>query len=98
MLEADGDGHRVSRAAEWSRDDDSFRLFPQRGVREAFAQWAGLTPDELDDTIADRQRVLEGLIKAGATSIPAVNEAVLAYQAEALGISVPAAQAEDASG
>ena len=98
MLEADGDGHRISRAAEWDRDDDSFRLFPQRGVREAFAQWAGLTPDELDDTIADRQRVLEGLIKAGATSISAVNEAVLAYQAEALGISVTTAQGENASG
>jgi len=98
MLEADGDGHRVSRAAEWDSDGDTFALFPQRGVREAFAQWAGLTPDELDDAIADRQRLLEGLIAAGATSIPAVNEAVLAYQAEALGISVPAAQGEDASG
>lgn len=98
MLEADGDGHRISRTAEWNRDDDSFRLFPQRGTREALAQWAGLTPDELDDAIADRQRVIEGLIKAGSTSIPAVNEAVMAYQAEALGISVPAAQGEDASG
>ena len=98
MLEPDGDGHRVSRAAEWTQDDDSFRLFPQRGVREAFAQWAELTPDELDDAISDRQRVLEGLIKAGATSIPAVNETILAYQAEALGISLPATQGEDASG
>jgi len=98
MLEADGDGHRVSRAAEWNRDEDTFRLFPQRGVREAFAQWAGLTPDELDEAITDRQRLLEGLIESGATSIPAVNEAVLAYQAEALGISLPAAQGEDASG
>jgi hypothetical protein len=98
MLEADGDGHRISRTAEWNRDDDSFQLFPQRGTREALAQWAGLTPGELDDAIADRQRVLEGLIKAGATSIPAVNEAIMAYQAEALGISVPAAQGEDASG
>jgi len=98
MLEAEGDGHRVSRAAEWNRDDDTFQLFPQRGVREAFAQWAGLNPNELDDAITDRQQILEGLIEAGATSIPAVNEAVLAYQAEALGISMPAAQGEDASG
>ncbi len=96
MLEADGEAHRLSRAVEWDRDDDTFRLFPQRGVREAFAQWAGLTPVELDDAIADRRQVIEGLIKAGATSIPAVNEAVLAHQAERLGLSVPTAQGEDA--
>ena len=95
---AGGRAPGIGRAAGGTRGDDSFRLFPRGGVREAFAQWAVRTPDGLDDAIADRERVLEGLIKAGATSIPAVNEAILAYQAETLGISVPATQGEDASG
>jgi hypothetical protein len=99
MLEPDGEGYRVSRAAVWDRDADTFTLFPQRGSREAFAQWARLAPAELDDAIADRTGFLEALIKAGATSIPEVNAAVLAYQEQALGMtSAPTAQGEDASG
>ena len=98
MLEPDGDSYRVSRVVAWDRDADAFRLFPQRGAREAFAQWAGLTPTELDDSIVDRTRFLEALIKAGATTIPEVNAAVLAYQEQALGMtSAPAAHGEDAS-
>jgi hypothetical protein len=98
MLEPDGDAYRVLRAAAWQRDADSFRLFPQRGAREAFAQWAGLAPAELDDAIAERRVFLENLIKAGATTIPEVNAAVLAFQEQALGMSAPAMQGEDASG
>jgi hypothetical protein len=80
MLEANGEGYRVSRAAAWEQATDTFRLFPQRGVREAFAQWAGLRPVELDVEIARRQSFLEALIEAGATAIPQVNAAVAAFQ------------------
>jgi len=94
MLEPDGDGYRVSRAATWDREDDTYRLFPQRGVREAFAQWAKLTPDELDTEITQRRGFIETMLKTGATSIPQVNAAVLAYQERIVGVG----QSEDSLG
>jgi type IV secretory pathway ATPase VirB11/archaellum biosynthesis ATPase len=87
MLEPTGEGYRISQAATWDRDEDTHRLFPKQGVRDALAQWAGITPVDLDVAIATRQTFLENLINAGTTTIPEVNAALLAFQVEEFGIS-----------
>ncbi|HUF54119.1 MAG TPA: hypothetical protein VMR52_10155 [Dehalococcoidia bacterium] len=87
MLESAADGYRVSQAAVWDREEDTHRLFPKNGVRDALAQWAGMTPVKLDVAIAARQTFLENLINAGTTSIPEVNAALLAFQVEEFGLT-----------
>lgn len=94
MLEPEGEGYRVSRAAVWNRETDSYTLFPQQGAHDAFAQWAKLTPAELDTELTQRLRFLETMLKTGATSIPEVNAAIQAFQERTLGIG----KSEDSAG
>lgn len=78
-LQPKGDAYTISRLATWDRETDSFALFSDDNARRAFATWAKLSPEALDQQITERAGFLEALRNTGATSIPEVNNAIESY-------------------
>lgn len=85
FLEPNGDGYSISTAATWDRADDSFRLFENPDVREAFARWARLTVQELEAEIGQRAGFLRTLSRTGVREIPQVNAAIEGYYQRSAG-------------
>jgi len=79
FVRPNGDGYTLSKAADWDPESDKFLLFGDDVVRGQFAEWAGLTPDQLDELITERATFLAELRKTGAHSIPQVTAAIEAY-------------------
>jgi len=75
-------GYAIATAATWDRSDDTFRLFEDPDVREAFARWARLSVEELDTEIDKRANFLRSLSKTGMREIPHVNAAIDGYYEE----------------
>lgn len=76
FLQPDAGGISVQTLAHWDPEADSFYVLPERPQREALAHWAGLTPQQLEDEIAERAAFFRRLIASGAAAIPQVNAAI----------------------
>lgn len=83
-VEPKGDDYKITRIATWNREDDTFSLFADDNARRAVAAWARLSPEALDDQIAERAGFLEALRNTGAGSIPEVNNAIESYYEQVL--------------
>ncbi|HEU4760197.1 MAG TPA: hypothetical protein VFT91_09490 [Dehalococcoidia bacterium] len=93
MLEPNGDDFAINRIARWDAASDGFEVFADGTEAEAFARWAGLPGEALAKEIDQRRAFLDGLHKAGTTSIPEVNAAVERFYGERRGRQAPRAQA-----
>jgi type IV secretory pathway ATPase VirB11/archaellum biosynthesis ATPase len=82
MLELEGDEIAVKRIARWKMDDDTFEVLPNAEDREALADWAKMSVEDLDAEIEKREGFLTTLLNTGATSIPEVNNAVESFYEE----------------
>jgi len=83
-VEPKGDAYKLTRIAKWERDTDSFSMFADDNAKRAFAAWAKLSPEALDQQITERAGFLEALRNTGANSIPEVNTAIESYYEQVL--------------
>jgi len=83
-VEPKGDAYKLTRIAKWERDTDSFSMFADDNAKRAFAAWAKLSPEALDQQITERAGFLEALRHTGANSIPEVNTAIESYYEQIL--------------
>jgi hypothetical protein len=79
FLQPHGQGYSVSRLARWQRDGDGFEVLAGAEEREAFARWAGLSPEALEAELQRREQFLARLAADGVDSIPEVGEAVESF-------------------
>jgi hypothetical protein len=79
-----GNAYSISRIAAWNRDDDTFSLFENDNHRRAFADWALLSPEALDQQLTERAGFLDALRNTGANSIPEVAAAIESYYEQVL--------------
>jgi hypothetical protein len=80
FVQPDGDSGLTSTTiASWDLGGDSFEVLSREEDRRAFASWAGLTVEELNRELDDRESVLGGLLEKGATAIPEVNAAIESF-------------------
>lgn len=85
QVERNGSGYKLSRLVTWDEDEDTFATFADRSARDAFAAWAGLTPDELEALIERRMGFLDTLRSTGVREIPEVSAAIEAFYEEMAG-------------
>ena len=85
FLQPNGDGFEMRRIARWDSGSDGFEVLADGPQAEAFARWAGLSREELEAELGRREGFLEGLLRAGTTSIPEVNAAIEGFYAEIRG-------------
>ena len=83
FVQPSGEGYRISNAAYWDPDSDSFTLLPDASTRETFAEWSGLSPDALDAEIEGRTGFLDSLRQTGVHEIPQVTAAIEGYYVRA---------------
>lgn len=79
FLRPDSSDFAIETIACWRPEPDDFEIFPSPGQREAFTQWAGLSPGEMDREIERRVEFLAALEKTGVHSIPEVSSAIEQY-------------------
>lgn len=79
FIQPNGKGYRTAPLVAWDETSDAFQLFGDQAAHEAFADWAQLTPADLDTQVEERTEFLEALRQAGATTIPEVNNAIEEY-------------------
>lgn len=84
MMQPKGDGYTLARLATWERETDTFSLLTDDNAKRAFAAWAKLSPEALDQQITERAGFLEALRNTGATAIPEVNNAIESYYEQML--------------
>ncbi len=85
FLQPDGADIAIRIIARWEADGDRFSVLESSADREAFAQWAELSAEALEDEMERREAFLRGLLEEGRTSIPEVNAAIEGYYRERLG-------------
>jgi len=79
LLQPNGSGIALTTLATWDRSADRFHTLEDAAARNAFAAWAGLTGQDLEDELGKREGIIASLIRKGATSIPEFNNAIEAY-------------------
>lgn len=84
FLRPNGDGMSIGRLATWDRAADQFDVLPNEADAMAYADWAGLSPDQLASELDRRESFLVKLINEQVVEIPLVNEAVEAFYEEVL--------------
>jgi len=85
LVQSDGaDGMTTQTAATWDMGADTFEVLRSANGREAFADWAGMTVDELGAEMERREGIIHDWMTSGATSIPEVNNAIEEFYAEGL--------------
>ena len=82
QVEQNGSGYKLSRLAEWQPEADTFTVFADKSARDAFADWAHLTPDDLKGLLEKRMGFLETLRNTGIREIPQVGAAIEAFYVE----------------
>jgi hypothetical protein len=84
LVRPDGaEGLTTRSIVKWDMSGDSFEVLPDEADREALAEWAGVSVEDLEKQIDRREGIIDGWLKSGATSIPEVNNAIEAFYAEA---------------
>lgn len=84
FLRPNGSDVSIGRLAEWDRESDAFAVLEDNSQTEAFAEWAGMTLDEMDAELERRESFLQRLLDEGVLDIPLVNEAVETFYEEVL--------------
>jgi hypothetical protein len=84
FLEPKGDAYNITRLVTWDRESDTHTTFPDDNARRAFAAWAKLSPEALDQQLTERAGFLDALRNTGANDIPEVNSAIEAYYEQML--------------
>ena len=82
FLRPNGDDLSIDRLAIWDETSDEFTLFPDDHAQQAYAEWTGLSVDELTVEIGRRERFLLDLMDSHTIGIPDVNEAVEEFYRE----------------
>jgi hypothetical protein len=84
FLQPKGNGYSVTRIVDWDRESDTFSMFGDEAARQAFAAWARLSPDVLDEQIKERAGFLDALRNTGANSPQEVGAAIESYYEQML--------------
>jgi len=74
-----GDDVTTGQLARWQESTDTFEILGERLPAEALAEWAGLSPAQLEKETDSREAFLNSLQEKGASSIPEVNSAIEQY-------------------
>ncbi len=84
FLQPKSNGYSVTRIVDWDRESDTFSMFGDEAARPAFAAWARLSPDALDEQIKERAVFLDALRNTGANSPQDVGAAIESYYEQML--------------
>jgi hypothetical protein len=84
FLQPKGKTYSITRIADWDRQSDTFSLFGDDAGRGAFADWAKLSSDALDEQIEERAGFLDALRNTGANSPQEVGAAIESYYEQLL--------------
>ena len=84
FLQPKGNAYSITRIVDWDRQSDTFSLFGDDAARQAFADWAKLSPDALDEQIKERAGFLDALRNTGANSPQDVGAAIESYYEQML--------------
>ena len=82
FLQPNGDDISIGRLATWDETSDEFTLFPEDDAQQAYAEWAGLSVEEMTVEIDRREEFLRGLMDSQTVDISDVNEAVEEFYRE----------------
>jgi len=79
LLQPNGDGIKSENLASWNQSSDHFQTLESAQAHDSFAAWVGLSGDDLEKALDEREGIITSLIKKGATSIPEFNGAIESY-------------------
>lgn len=84
FLQPKGNTYSITRIADWDRQSDTFSLFGDNAGQRAFADWAKLSSDALDEQIKERAGFLDALRNTDANSPQEVGAAIETYYEQLL--------------
>ncbi len=84
FVQPQGNSYTLTRIVEWDRQSDTFSMFADEDGRRAFAEWARLSVDALEEQIKERAGFLEALHNTGANSPQDVGAAIESYYEQVL--------------
>ncbi len=79
QLQPSGDGYTLSRAVTWDEHSDTYATLQDENALRAFAAWARMPPEDVEEELGKREGFLETLRKTGIREIPPVTEAIVGY-------------------
>ena len=79
LLRPDGEDVSATTIASWKIESDSFDVLSTPPQKQALADWASLSVEEIDAEIERREGFLNTLLDTGVSSIPEVNAAIESF-------------------
>ncbi len=83
LLSHDGAGIEIERLATWDAKADTFSVLEEESSRQTLAVRLGLELEDFESSLAEREVFLQRLLDEGVSDIPAVEQAVEEFKANA---------------